>query len=80
MAESMYTFTFEVKRVVKQEYSVRGSDRATALAFATKMLQAEQRGEPDWTLELVDESETPVNHVQPKLPPKAKRPVGEGGA
>jgi hypothetical protein len=79
MAESMYTFTFEVKRVVKQEYSVRGSDRATALAFATTMLQAEQRGEPDWTLELVDETETPVTKHDVILP-KAKGPVGDGGA
>ena len=76
MAESMYTFTFEVKRVVKQEYSVRGSDRAAALAFATQMVQAEQRGEPDWTLELVNETQTPITKRDVILP-KAKRPVGE---
>ena len=74
MADQLYTFTFEVKRVQTQEFTVRGTDRDSALAFATTMIQAEQRGEPDCTLELVNETSKPITHA-----PKPTRPVGNGG-
>lgn len=52
----IYTFTFEVVKSTKQTHIVTGTDRDKALASATAMMRAEQRGEPDVTIELVEES------------------------
>ena len=72
---NVYTFTFEVIKRKEQVHSVVGTDRDAALAFATKMQQAELRGEPDWDINLIEETATPKTENNAS---NTKRPLGDG--
>jgi hypothetical protein len=74
--DNVYEFTFTLTREFEQTVTVVGKDREKALQYATGILQAEQRGEPDVNIELTSESAKPTVK---DYAVNTKRPVGDGG-
>jgi len=72
----VFEFTFELTTKTTQSVTVNGTDREAALQYATSILQAEQRGEPDVQITLASESSR--DRVT-DYAVNTKRPVGNGG-
>lgn len=72
----LYEFEFTLTTTDTQKVVVQAKDREAALAYATGLVQAEQRGEKSVQIELTDESS---REIQTNYAVNTKRPVGDGG-